>query len=78
MKEAAAAMISRPELKVRLIGGLSGSWYQPRQIVAFETADLQIGEDIRWLAAGRYEIWSLPIVKICQRLRSSVSKNSSN
>jgi hypothetical protein len=40
-------------IKVRLIGGLSASWYQPRQIVAFEMADLQIGEDIRWLATGR-------------------------
>lgn len=29
-------MITRLEIKVRLIGGLSASWYQRRQIVAFE------------------------------------------
>jgi hypothetical protein len=53
MREAAAAMITATGIKVRLIGGLSASWYQPRQIVAFEMADLQIGVDIRWLATGR-------------------------
>ena len=45
-------MITRLEIKVRLIGGLSASWYQRRQIVAFEMVDFQIGEDIRWLATG--------------------------
>ena len=64
-------------IKVRLIGGLSASGYPPRQIVAFEDGRPSIGG--RYSVPGngmliRYEIWSLPVVKICRPLRSSVSK----